>query len=187
MSKQEFDTYFVEQLPQLYEVIPKLIVKYHKKHLETDLVINEAYLYCFNLIDQLKTKQQLVSYVAKFINSNIYWTNSKINKTESIATIEYYDFIDGLTDEDDEQELNIKLLIEDYHHQTIYILTLYRQYLIDNNKKVMLIVFDTIFQHNIYTGSKLSKQLNINKDASCKYLRELKADIKLFKQSLQIK
>lgn len=186
MDKAEFDKIFVEQLPQLNEVIPKLISKYNKRHLEVDLVINETYLYCYNLIDHFNTKAKLISYIAKFINSNIYWTNSKLNKMEAIATIEFIDFIDFQTNENDEQELDIKIMLEDYHNNTIYILSLYREFLVKNNKKVQLIVFDTIFQHNIYTGSKLSKQLKINKDASCKYLRELKQDIKAFSNNIYL-
>jgi hypothetical protein len=178
MTKDKFDTYFATQIPLINDVSKRLISKYKKYYLDSPTIVSYAYEYCLRYIDDFETENMCQRYIFKFINSNIYWNNSELNKIERISEgiIEGFD----KNDEDDELDYNNKLLIEKWYSNKKAILVQYRQYETD---KVKQIVFDCFFKKDITIGIVLAKHLGINKDAGCKLIRDMKADIRNFENS----
>lgn len=191
MTKKEIDDYFVNILQMLEKITEGIKYKQKKYHLTKDLVINEAYLHVIKNIDSIKNEKDIEKMAVQFIKMNIGWTNSQINKQERVNNNYQETTEDDDNDfskdkpitktieiEDDyDIELLQKLEIEKWYNERKCILAEYRQ---QEQDKIKQIVYDCFFKKNITTGVKLAKHLNINKDYSCKYIREMKQSIQLF-------
>lgn len=183
MTKPHFDTYFISQIQKMHEVIPKLISKYKKFHLESDVVISETYLYMLDHIHNIDDDNNCQRYIFNFINKNILWNNSRLNRFESLNNI-----TEGYTtpEEIDESEDNIsfKIEIESWFNNRKALLTQYRQ---DLTNKEMIIIYDCYFVKGYQTGQTLGNHLNINKDYALRYIRQMKDDIIQYEIKLFIK
>ena len=174
MTKKEFDNYFVSQLPMLQIIVKGVAYKQNKK-IDTDAAINEAYLHCHKNLDKLMTENQAQRMMVQFINMNIIWENSQLNKMERVNDIGEFYIKDDIDDIDD--SLEDKLKIEEWYNERKSYLEIYRQ---QENDAVKGIIFDCFFKKNITKGLDLAKHLGINKDKASKYIRELKSDVKEF-------
>lgn len=186
MDKKEIDEYYVEILPMLRNIVRGIRYKKNKLHLNEDMILNETYLYIFEKVHLMKDKDVMQRIVINFINQNIGWTNSKLNKVEKINNNEYfyesnYDYMFGeyLLEEWDKSESSIetKIELEKWLMDSKCLLVEYRNQLECKLKKI---IFDCYFNKNITTGKELAVHLGINKDYSSKYIRELKQDIRQF-------
>lgn len=193
MSKKEMDDYFVEILPMLEKIVKGVSYKNNKK-IDTYAAINEAYLHLSRY--QISTKKELEKLVVNFLNMNIQWTNSKLNKQEKCGehndklnartyhggedeTSTSNNYKEEPTDEMD-VELETKILIEKWWDEKQCILQMYRD---QEKDKIKQIIYDCYFIKNITKGVDLAKHLGINKDYSCKYIREMKSEIQDFYQN----
>lgn len=176
------DDYFVKLLPMLEPIVKGVAYKQNKK-LDTYAVINEAYLHMVKYQDSIQTEKQLEKLVVNFINQNIIWTNSKINKQERVhhqdKNEEERDDSNHVatkhrTTEDDEEDLQVKIQIEKWYDEKQCILEMYRNAETD---KIKQIVYDCYFKKGITVGTALAKHLGINKDYACSYIRIMKKDI----------
>jgi len=86
------------------------------------------------------------------------------------------DYIPDIID-DFEENIDSKLEIEFWYNDKKCLLQMYRE---QEQDKIKQIIFDCYFNKNITKGKDLAKHLNVNKDYSCKYIRELKSDIREF-------
>ena len=188
MSKKEMDDYFVEILPMLEKIVKGVAYKNNKK-IDTNAAINEAYLHMIRY--SISTKKELEKLVVNFLNMNIQWTNSKLNKQERVgehndklnAKNYYDDTLDSNNKQDEpiedemDVELETKILIEKWWDEKQCILQMYRD---QEKDKIKQIIYDCYFIKGITKGVDLAKHLKINKDYSCKYIRNLKQDIQEF-------
>lgn len=195
MSKQEIDDYFVEILPMLEKIVKGVAYKNNKK-IDTYAAINEAYLHLSRY--QVSNKKELEKLVVNFLNMNIQWTNSKLNKQERVGqhndklnarthyggtgernedtSTENFKPKEEPTDEMD-VELETKILIEKWWDEKQCILQMYRD---QEKDKIKQIIYECYFVKGITKGVDLAKHLGINKDYGCKYIRILKQDIQEF-------
>lgn len=196
MSKQEIDDYFVEILPMLEKIVKGVAYKNNKK-IDTYAAINEAYLHLSRY--QISTKKELEKLVVNFLNMNIQWTNSKLNKQERVGqhndklnTKSFYggtgernedtsteNFKPNKEEPTDEMdvELETKILIEKWWDEKQCILQMYRD---QEKDKIKQIIYECYFVKGITKGVDLAKHLGINKDYASKYIREMKSDIQEF-------
>ena len=123
--------------------------------------------------DTIITEKQLEKLVVNFINQNIIWTQSKINKQEKVND-NIGEYFGNEVDEDVEISLQQKIEIEKWYNEKQCILEMYRD---TEQDKIKQIVFDCYFKKGIIKGTALAKHIGINKDYACKYLREMKKDI----------
>jgi len=190
------DEYFVEILPMLEKIVKGVAYKNNKK-IDTYVAINEGYIHMIKNKSNIKTKKDLEKLVVNFLNMNIIWTNSQINKQERVG--EHNDKLNakhfyGGYDESDETtqhtnlnqeeqideidiELEQKIEIEKWWDEKKSILHLYRN---QEDNKIKQVIFDCYFSKGITKGTELAKHLNINKDYGCKYIREMKLDINTY-------
>jgi hypothetical protein len=178
MTKDEYDQYFVSQIPLIQDVTKRLISKYKKHYLDSGNIISYTYEYCLKYIDNYENEITCQKYIMKFIKSNLVWERSDLTKAEIIrdSIIENYD----INNEDDEMDFDNKVLIEKWYSNKKAILASYRQFETD---KVKQIIFDCFFVKGIIVGVELARHLNMNKDAGCRYIREMKADIREFEKN----
>jgi hypothetical protein len=183
MSKEQADAYFVTLIPTLTPIVDGIAYKQNKRY-DSDAVINEAYLHMLSNLEVIENENELKKLVINFIKQNITWTNSSLNKTELLNKNNPEQPI-ILNDIDDfDVNLEQKIIIEKWYDAKQSILFNYRQQLKDNVKAV---IFDCFFKKKITKGVHLAKHLNINKDAACKYIRELKSDIRKYTEENDIK
>jgi len=173
MTKETYDKYFTTIIPQMYESVPKLLSKYKRQHLEVDVVVSEAYLYCLEYIADFDTEKKCKSYIFKFIDSNIRWYNSKMNRKENVNNVtEGYTVAEEIDDFED--NISNKVQLEEWYNNRKALLQQYRMQLTDKQK---IIIYDCFFIKGFQTGKDLGLHLKINKDYALTYIREMKDDI----------
>lgn len=177
LTDKELNEHFVHIIPMLEKIVKGIAYKYNRK-IETHAAINEAYLYLHENREILTDTDFMQRVAIKFLKSSIVWTNSKLNNQESVNGFD----IDYLVEEPQEIDhpLETKLLIEEWYTEKRSILETYRAQEPDRIKQI---IFDLFFKQEITKGVDLAKHLKINKDYACKYLREMKADIRNFAKS----
>lgn len=189
MDKKDIDNYFVKMIPMFEKIVKGVSYKNNRK-IDVNAAINEGYLHIMKNIDSITTFKELEKMSVNFLNMNIKWTNSQLNKQEMVNNNEF--FYSSEIDKEDvdypgkpitktysdvsdlDLELEQKIEIEKWYNEKKCILTLYRN---QEQDKVKQVIFDCYFKKNITKGTALAKHLGINKDYSCKYIRELKEDI----------
>lgn len=175
MDKSAIDKKFVAFLPTLKPIVLGLAYKANKK-LDADLVINEGYLHLIKNMGKLNDETEVEKMIVNFVKQNITWYNSSINKQERVNSITSDYTPVELSDEDD-IDLDNKIEIEKWYNEKQAILATYRA---QEKDKLKQIIFDCYFKKNITKGVHLAKHLKINKDYSCRYIREMKEDIQKF-------
>lgn len=191
MSKIEIDKYFVEIIPMLSKTAKGIKYKQNKSHIETDVIVNEAYIHVIKNIDLITTTTDIEKIATQFIKMNITWQNSQINKLERVNN----NYQEALEDDDndfsndkaiketfnDEEDFDIeleqKLEIERWYNEKKCMLAMYRQ---QEKNKINQIIYDCFFIKNIQTGKDLAEHLKMDKAAAWRYIRIMKQAIKKF-------
>jgi len=174
LTKKQIDDYYVSQMPMLTTIIKGVSYKQNKQYIDIDVALNEAYLHIIQNKEKLSTEKEVQKMLVNFINKSIIWTNSKLNKLERVNSIGdvTYDAADTI-----DNDLLNKIEIEEWYNEKMCILNMYRA---QEKDKVKQIIFDTYFKKEIRKGIDLAKHLGVNKDYGCRYIREMKADIKAY-------
>lgn len=173
MTQQEINDHFVKIIPMLEGIVKGIAYKSNKK-IDTHAAINEAYIYIWERPDLMTDPNMLQRIAINFIKKSIHWSTSKLNKLENVNNLNEVFFNDDL---DDDSDMDDKIQLEKWYTDRKCILEMYRKQEVD---KVKLIIFDLYYNKGITKGVDLAKHLGINKDYSCRYIREMKADIKKF-------
>ena len=85
MTTNELQKEFTKIHTELTEYTNGQLLTYRRKntikrdYLDIPTVLSECYIHIDKCKEEIKTISQLISYCKKFIRSNIYWYNSKIN------------------------------------------------------------------------------------------------------------
>lgn len=179
LTDTQINDKFVSIIPMLEKIVNGIAYKYHKK-IDTHAAINEAYIYVIENKNIIKDEDFMQRVAIQFIKSSIVWSNSKLNNQESVNDYN----IDLLVEEPEELDyaLEYKKNVEEWYTEKKEILQEYRDQEPDRIKQI---IFDVYFTQNITKGVDLAKHLRINKDYACKYLREMKADIRNFAKNKQ--
>lgn len=178
MDKRSLDNTFTEILPLLENIASGIKYKNNKRCLELNTIINETYLYLVDNLDKISNVDELQRFAIKFIKSNIGWTNSRMNKLDSLKG---FDDFYGSFDESDElsnEDIEFKKDIERWYLDRLSILEEYRLQEVD---KINQIVFDCYFHKGIRKGSDLSRHLGINKDYALRYIKVMINSIREYK------
>jgi hypothetical protein len=185
MSKKEADEIFVELLPFLQRMAKGTSFKMNKT-LTTDLIVNEAYLHVYKNLDKINDPKDLEKMAVNFIVKNIGWANSQINKQERVNVHDEqvdYDDEDNTNEQIDttEEDLEDKIEIEQWYNNKLSILQMYRN---QEKDKIKQIIFDCYFNKGITKGIAMAKHLNINKNAGCQLVKQMKQDIKQYQTQI---
>ena len=181
LSQEEINEKFVEMIPMLEKIVLGVSYKRGKK-IEPHAAINEAYLYIMERQELLVNQDIIQRIVIQFINKSIVWPTSKLNKLEDVNNISE-EFITDPPDSS-EEDLESKIELENWYNEKLCTLELYRQ---QETSKIKRIIFDVYFNKGITKGVDLANHLNINKDYACRYIRELKQDIRDFEKQTKHK
>lgn len=194
MTKNKADEFFSSIIPMLTTIIKGTTFKYNKD-IEPQVVLAEAYIYMHDRLKDIETENHYQRMIIDFIKKNIGWYNSKLNKLERVNNnLEFYSEGDENNDvsvnkaitetieREDTQDVDLqhKVNIEEWYNEKQCILQMYR---FQEKDKVKQIIFDLYFGKGLTKGVQLSKHLSVNKDYGCQYIREMKADIKLFNEN----
>lgn len=151
-------------------------ISYKKnKDINASATLSESYIYVYNIRKKI-TMKQLQQVIINYIKQEVgNWSNSQLNLKEGKKRLDTYYIPDKPDDTDDNIESKIE--IEIWFNDRKAILALYRQ---QEQDKIKQIIFDCYFNKGLTKGVDLARHLNINKDYSCKYIRELKNDLREF-------
>lgn len=191
MSKQEIDNYFVNIIPMLTRTAKGIKYKQNKNYIETDVIVNEAYIHVIKNIDIIQEVKDVEKVATQFIKMNITWQNSKLNKMErlndnyqSTTEDDEDDFSQNKTisityndEEDFDIELEQKLEIERWYNEKKCMLAMYRG---QEKNKINQIIYDCYFIKGLQSGEQLATHLNMDKAAAWRYVRIMKAAIRKF-------
>lgn len=175
MTDQEVNNFFIENMTMLEKIAKGISFKQNKKYIHPTTAINEAYLYIFEKCrDKFSNEDELQRIVINYIKMMTIWNGSvSFTHLEKTMTSDYIpDIID-----DFEDNLQSKLEIEFWYNDKKCLLQMYRE---QEQDRVKQIIFDCYFNKGITKGIDMAKHLKINKDYSCKYIREMKKDIREF-------
>jgi len=175
MSDSDINNFFVKNIDMLQKIAKGIAYKQNKKYINTSTAINEAYLYIYEKCrDKFSNEDQLQRIVINYIKMMTIWNGSvSFTHLEKVMTTDYIpDTIDDFNDNFED-----KLEIELWYNDRKCLLSLYRE---QEEDKVKQIIFDCYFKKGITKGIDMAKHLKINKDYACKYIREMKKDVKSF-------
>jgi hypothetical protein len=198
MHKSELDKHFTDKIEMFRLIARGLLYKQNKRHLTTDTVVNEAYMYAVKNKSIVSNENELERLVINWIKMNIGWNRSNLNRHEMLESV-YVNDANHIDFEEDKDEfsynktitknvetedtidecLTDKIELEKWYNEKKSLLQLYRY---QEEDKIKQIIFDCYFMKNITKGKELSKHLNINTYYAYRYIRELKQDIKDFLQ-----
>lgn len=175
MTKEHIDNYFTSQIPMIRKIIDGIKYKNNKTNLTTDMVISECYLHIHNNMDKLKSENQLQRMMVQFCKQNILWTQSKVNRTESVKIhtkddINYQELSNTII----ENALESKIEIEEWYQERKEIL---EEYKAQETNKYNKIFFDIIFEQGYIKNKDIMKYTGLNKDAVSIYKKRLFAAI----------
>lgn len=194
MSKQEIDNYFVSIIPMLSKTAKGIKFKQNKSHIQTDVIINEAYLHVQKNLDIIEDTTDVEKIATQFIKMNITWKNSQLNKMEKVndnyqqtTEDDEDDFSQNKTitetfndEEDFDIELEQKLEIERWYNEKKCMLAMYRQ---QEKNKINQIIYDCFFIKGLQSGKDLADHLKMDKGAAWRYIRIMKAAIKNYAEN----
>lgn len=176
MTDKQINEFFVKNINMLEKIAKGIAYKQNKKYIHPTTAINEAYLYIFEKCrNKFENEDQLQRIVINYIKMMTIWNGSvSFTHLEKTMTSDYIpDVIDDFY-----ENLDTKLEIEFWYNERKCLLQMYRS---QEQDKVKQIIFDCYFTKGITKGTEMAKHLKINKDYACKYIRELKKDIREFK------
>ena len=162
-------------MAMLEKIAKGIAYKQNKKYIHHSTAINEAYLYIFEKCrNKFDNEDELQRIVINYIKMMTIWNGSvSFTHLEKTMTSDYIpDIID-----DFEENIDSKLEIEFWYNDKKCLLEMYRN---QEQDKIKQIIFDCYFNKNIVKGKDLALHLRINKDYACRYIRELKNDIREF-------
>ena len=136
MSKQEIDNYFVNIIPMLTRTAKGIKYKQNKNYIETDVIVNEAYIHVIKNIDIIQEVKDVEKVATQFIKMNITWQNSKLNKMERLN-----DNYQSTTEDDEDDFSQNKTISITYNDQEDFDIELEQKLEIErwyNEKKCML-------------------------------------------------
>jgi hypothetical protein len=175
VSDSDINNFFVKNIDMLQKIAKGIAYKNNKKYINPSTAINEAYLYIYEKCrDKFSNEDQLQRIVINYIKMMTIWNGSvSFTNLEKVMTSDYIpDTID-----DFDENFDDKLEIELWYNDRKCLLSLYRE---QEQDKVKQIIFDCYFKKGITKGIDMAKHLKINKDYACKYIREMKKDVKDF-------
>lgn len=175
MTNEQINNFFVKNIKMLETIAKGIAYKNKKQYIHPTTAVNEAYLYIFNKCrDKFTDEDQLQRIVINYIKMMTIWNGSvSFTNLEKTMTSDYIpDVIDDFN-----ENLDSKLEIEFWYNDKKCTLELYRS---QEQDKIKQIIYDCYFKKGITKGVDLAKHLNINKDYACKYIREMKKDIREF-------
>lgn len=175
MSKQEIDTYFTNNLSQIYKCINGVKYKTNRFNLETDVVVSECYMHIIKNQSKLKTESQLQAMIFNWCSQNIRWTNSKINKEDKITDTKNQPA--EVESERDIIDLQKKEVIEEWYNSRMDILIQYRA---QEKDKYSQIFFDCIFIKRIIKTKDLEAHIGIDQSGVAYYKKRLLKAIKTY-------
>ena len=175
MTDEEIGLYFSSIIPMLEKIAAGIAFNYNKTYIHPHVAINEAYLYIFSASVRplIINPDRLQRITINYIKMMTIWDTTSFDKLEKMRS---NDFIIDATDTFDEN-IESKIEIELWYNDRKAMLTMYRQ---QETNKIKQIIFDCYFNKGLIKGTALAKHLKINKDYSCKYIREMKHDIREF-------
>lgn len=175
MTDSDINNFFVKNIDMLQKIAKGIAYKQNKKYINPSTAVNEAYLYIYEKCRyKFSNEDQLQRIVINYIKMMTIWNGSvSFTHLEKVMTTDYIpDTIDDFNDNFED-----KLEIELWYNDRKCLLSLYRE---QEQDKVKQIIFDCYFKKGITKGIDMAKHLKINKDYACKYIREMKKDVKDF-------
>jgi hypothetical protein len=138
-----------------------------------DVVINNSYVYLVELNPDLKTENEVKSYLLNTIKKQILWNTSQSNKDESITAIEYTN-----NETNDDSDLIYKIEQERKYQLYKSCIEIYRNTIED---RIKLIIFEAYYDKGYTTARAMGKYFNLPYVTAHYWIREIKEDLKRIK------
>lgn len=138
-----------------------------------DVVINNSYVYLVELNPDLKTENEVKSYLLNTIKKQILWGTSQSNKDESVTAIEYTN-----NETNDDSDLIYKIEQEQKYQLYKSCIEIYRNTIED---RIKLIIFEAYYDKGYTTARAMGKYFNLPYVTAHYWIREIKEDLKRIK------
>lgn len=175
MSKTDIDEEYINLFPKLRPLIRAIAFK-QKRQIEEDMVLNETYIH-LAAITGITTVNMLEAIVVNFINKNLAWGHSNINRRERILDINETKS-NNIKDEpfDPDEYLQDKIELEIWYTEKHVVLQMFHH----QADRLMKAIFETYFIRGYTKGKDMAKFLNINQTYAQQYIKQMKNEIRAF-------
>jgi hypothetical protein len=141
--------------------------------INADVVINNAYLYLIKLNPDLKTENEVKSYLLNTIKKQVLWKTSVSNNEEKVNAREFES-----NETNDDSDLIFKIEQERKYQLYKSCIEIYKNTI---NDRIKLIIFEAYYEKGYTTHRELAKYFDLP-DTTCYYwIKEIKADLKRIK------
>jgi hypothetical protein len=142
-------------------------------NITADVVINNSYLYLVKLNPDLKTENEVKSYLFNTIKKQLIWNTSQTIKDEAITSVEFFD---NETNED--TDLIYKIEQERKYQLYKSCIEIYRNTIKD---RIKLIIFEAYYDKGYTTARAMGKYFDLPFTTAHYWIKEIKEDLKRIK------
>ena len=138
--------------------------------ISADVVINNSYLYLVNLNPELKTENEVKSYLLNTIKKQIIWNTSQSNKEEQITAFENT----NVQEAEDNTDLQDKIELERKYQLHKSCIEVYRNKIDD---RIKLLIFEAYYDKGYSTARAMGKYFDLPFTTAHFWIREIKNDL----------
>jgi hypothetical protein len=146
-----------------------------KSRINTDVVINNSYVYLVGLKTDINTEDQVKAYLFNTIKKQIIWNTSQSNKDEQITAFENT----NVQEPEDNTDLQNKIELERKYQLHKSCIEVYRNNIDD---KIKLIIFEAYFDKGYTTARAMGKYFDLPFTTAHYWIREIKNDLLIIKK-----
>lgn len=178
--KHKIDRYFIKEYDNLLKLATARVLQYQRGY-DPAVLVSNCYLYLIKKQNQIPTVEDIEIWARKFISSQVYWSQSETNKEE----LEIHRNKVSLTyqDEEEDDDIDYKILLEEWYNNRKAVLELYRKKL-RKEDRIKLILLDKILIEETTSSRKIAGHYNIPHHTVWIWFREIKRDLKKFEKEL---
>lgn len=171
--KKVLDRYISNNYDEIRKYTEYILIKMNDQT-SADVIINNSYLHCVEIVDDKADQDKVKSYLFNTIKKQILWATSVSHLQEKVSANEF----DIPNDFDDEQDLNDKILEEKIYHDNKSCIEIYR-----NNvpNRIKAIIFEAYFDKGYTTARSMANYFDIPVTSAHYFIRDIKVELKKIK------
>jgi hypothetical protein len=141
--------------------------------IDANTVINNSYLYLVKLNPDIKTENEVKSYLLNAIKQQVLWKTSQSNLDDKVTSMEYEP-----NETNDDMDLIYKIEEERKYQLHKSCIEIYKNTI---NDRIKLIIFEAYYEKGYTTARAMGKYFDLPFTTAHYWIREIKEDLKRIK------
>lgn len=141
--------------------------------IDANTVINNSYLYLVKLNPNIKTENEVKSYLLNAIKQQVLWKTSQSNLDDKVTSMEYEP-----NETNDDTDLIYKIEEERKYQLHKSCIEIYKNTI---NDRIKLIIFEAYYDKGYTTARAMGKYFDLPFTTAHYWIREIKEDLKRIK------